>query len=370
LLLDELARYAGRAHIVGITGVPGAGKSTLINALLREYTARGRRVGVVAIDPSSPISGGAVLGDRIRMGEGASADSVFVRSIASRGHGGGVARATRDVVDVLDAAGFETILVETVGAGQSEVEIATVADTNVVVCPPGLGDDVQAIKAGILEIAAVLVVSKCDLPHADRTVHELEQMLRLRNARSDVDVPVLRVVATIADGVPALVDAIAAHASHAGVGRRLHRAHRRPAALDAAVGTATVDKLAARDAFLRHNGIECVEVAGGAAVLRMRVAASHLNFNGTCHGGAIFALADSAFGLASNSHGTVCAGIDAHIAYHVAAREGDVLIARATEVSRSTKLGVYRVEVMRDDGVIVASFTGTVFVTARRAATS
>ncbi|HYN59693.1 MAG TPA: methylmalonyl Co-A mutase-associated GTPase MeaB, partial [Rubrivivax sp.] len=159
-----LAPHLGRAHVLGITGAPGAGKSTLVHALLGELLARGQRVAVVAVDPSSPITGGAVLGDRVRMGEhGAHAD-VFIRSMASRGHLGGLARTTAAMIDVLDAAGFDTVIVETVGAGQSEVEITLVADTRLVACPPGLGDNVQALKAGILEIADVLVVTKSDLP--------------------------------------------------------------------------------------------------------------------------------------------------------------------------------------------------------------
>ena len=167
-LLDALADDRGRAHVVGITGAPGAGKSTLINALVLECLSRGSRVAVIAIDPTSPLTGGAVLGDRVRMGESGSDPRVFIRSLASRGHVGGLTRTTADVVDLLDVAGFALVIVETVGAGQSDVEIAGLVDTTVVVCPPGLGDDVQAIKAGILEIADVLVVSKGDLPAAER----------------------------------------------------------------------------------------------------------------------------------------------------------------------------------------------------------
>ncbi len=215
-----IAPHRGRAHVVGITGAPGAGKSTLINALLGELLARGRRIAVVAVDPSSPITGGAVLGDRVRMGEHGAHDNVFIRSLASRGHLGGMSRTTGEIVDVLDAAGFDTIIVETVGAGQSEVEITRLADTRVVVCPPGLGDSVQAIKAGILEIADLLVVSKGDLPAAAVTVRDLEEMLRLRGAAA-TPVPVLKTAATQGEGVAAVVDAIVAHAAQAGRGRRL-----------------------------------------------------------------------------------------------------------------------------------------------------
>lgn len=219
-LAAAIAPRLGRAHVIGITGAPGAGKSTLINALLGELLARGRRIGVVAVDPSSPISGGAVLGDRVRMAEHGAHENVFVRSVASRGHLGGLSRATGRMVDVLDAAGFDTIIVETVGAGQSEVEIVRVADTRIVVCPPGLGDDIQAIKAGILEIADILVVNKGDSPLADRTARDLKDMLHMRR-RGAPQVAVLVTVATTGAGVPALVDKIAEHRGAVGVGTRL-----------------------------------------------------------------------------------------------------------------------------------------------------
>ena len=214
-----IALHLGRAHVLGITGAPGAGKSTLINALLGELLARGQRIAVVAVDPSSPITGGAVLGDRVRMGEYGTHENVFIRSLASRGHLGGMSRTTAQIVDVLDAAGFDTIIVETVGAGQSEVEITRLADTRLVVCPPGLGDNVQAIKAGILEIADILVVSKGDLPAAEVTVRDLEEMLRLRRAGT-VPVKVLKTAATRGEGIAAVVDAVVAHAKEAGRGRR------------------------------------------------------------------------------------------------------------------------------------------------------
>ncbi len=215
-----IAPHLGRAHVVGITGAPGAGKSTLINALLGELIARGRRIAVVAVDPSSPITGGAVLGDRVRMGEYGAHENVFIRSLASRGHLGGVSRTTAAVIDVLDAAGFDTIVVETVGAGQSEVEIARIADTRLVVCPPGLGDGVQAIKAGILEIADLLVVSKGDLPAAADTVRDLEDMLRLRRAGA-APVQVLKTAATRGEGITTVVEAVVAHAARVGRGHRL-----------------------------------------------------------------------------------------------------------------------------------------------------
>ncbi len=227
-LRAAMARHVGRAHVVGITGAPGAGKSTLINALLGELLARGARVGVVAVDPSSPITGGAVLGDRVRMGEHGADDRVFIRSVAARGHLGGVSRQTGLIIDVLDAAGFDTIVVETVGTGQSEVEIAGLADTKIVVCAPGLGDDVQAIKAGILEIADVLVVNKGDSPLAAESERSLRDMLRLRR-RGDRELPVVRTTATTREGIAALADAIASHAAHAGRGQRM-RAHAAPGA--------------------------------------------------------------------------------------------------------------------------------------------
>jgi LAO/AO transport system kinase len=173
---DALARiyeHAGRAHVVGITGVPGSGKSTLVSVLAALLRARGGKVGVVAVDPSSPWTGGAIMGDRIRMGDVAGDPGIFIRSMATRGAHGGLARATLEAVDVLDAAGFGHVLVETVGVGQDEVEIAHATHTTVVVSAPGLGDDIQAIKAGILEVADVHVVSKCDRPDASRTLADL-----------------------------------------------------------------------------------------------------------------------------------------------------------------------------------------------------
>ena len=209
-LAAQLAGTTGRARIVGITGPPGAGKSTLVNALVRDLVARGHAVAVVAVDPSSPITGGAVLGDRIRMGEVQSDARVFIRSLATRGHLGGLTRSTAEVVAVLDAAGFDYVIVETVGTGQSEVEITRVAGTRIVVCPPGLGDDVQMLKAGVLEIADIFVVNKADLPDAERTENELRAMLALRPAARRP--PVLRTTASSGEGVAALADAIAAHA--------------------------------------------------------------------------------------------------------------------------------------------------------------
>jgi LAO/AO transport system kinase len=363
----ELAPHLGRAHVVGITGAPGAGKSTLVHALLGELLARGRRIAVIAVDPSSPITGGAVLGDRVRMGEHGSHEQVFIRSVASRGHLGGLAATTAVMIDVLDAAGFDTVIVETVGAGQSEVEIMRVADTRLVACPPGLGDSVQALKAGILEIADVLVVTKSDLAGGEATARDLKDMLHLRTATPAGGwvVPVVKASATEGSGMAELADRIEAHGVAAGRGRRLRQ--RSGVAHGPNDAAARVQRLARADPFVRLLGIVCTEGGAGTATVEMTVGEQHLNFNGTCHGGAVFALADTAFGLASNSHGHLAAGIDAHITYQVAARAGERLLARAVEVSRSKKLAVYRVDLTRGDGAPISSFTGTVYVTGQPA---
>jgi LAO/AO transport system kinase len=202
----------GRAHVVGITGPPGSGKSTLTTRLALEYRAQGKTVGIVAVDPSSPFSGGAILGDRVRMMELHSDPDVFVRSMATRGVMGGLARSTLDVVLLLDAFGKDVVLLETVGVGQDEVEIARAADTTVVVGVPNLGDDIQTIKAGILEIADVLVVNKADLTGADRLVADLRAMLQLGTLPHDAwSPPIVQTVATEGRGVAELVDAVAAH---------------------------------------------------------------------------------------------------------------------------------------------------------------
>ncbi|MCU0495898.1 MAG: methylmalonyl Co-A mutase-associated GTPase MeaB [Anaerolineae bacterium] len=182
--LAALFPHTGRAQVIGITGAPGTGKSSLVNAITKAYRAQGLQVAIIAVDPTSPFTGGAILGDRIRMRDHAGDSGVFIRSMATRGSLGGLARATRDVIRVMDAAGFEVILVETVGAGQSEVDIARAAQTTLVIEAPGLGDDVQAIKAGILEIADVLVVNKADRPGATNTVRALKAMLDLGHPAS------------------------------------------------------------------------------------------------------------------------------------------------------------------------------------------
>jgi len=178
-IIRALHAHTGQAHIVGVTGSPGSGKSSLVNELAKSFRRDGRRVGIVAVDPTSPFTGGALLGDRVRMRDLSGDEGIFVRSMASRGSLGGLARTTQAVVKVLDAAGYEVILVETVGAGQAEVDIARAAHTAVVLEAPGMGDDVQSIKAGILEIADILVVNKADQPGANRTARSLEMMLHL-----------------------------------------------------------------------------------------------------------------------------------------------------------------------------------------------
>src|SRR5205085_10001671 len=192
--LAELHRHAGRAHIVGVIGAPGAGKSTLVTRLVREMRRREHKVGVIAIDPTSPFTGGAILGDRIRMMELAGDPNVFIRSMASRGSLGGLAASTRDVVRVLDAAGYDPVIIETVGTGQAEVEVMRTAQTVLVVTAPGMGDEVQAIKPGILEIADIFVVSKADKPGADQTAAEHSMMLSLDPNRRKAAwrIPVLR----------------------------------------------------------------------------------------------------------------------------------------------------------------------------------
>jgi LAO/AO transport system kinase len=210
-LLPELFAAGRGAHLVGITGPPGSGKSTLVNALTAEWRRRGRRIGILAIDPSSPYSGGSIMGDRIRMMDHASDPDVFMRSMAARGELGGVAAATWLAAAALDAAGYDPILIETVGAGQSEVEIARLAETTVVVEVPEMGDEVQAIKAGLLEVADLVVVNKGDRPGADLAVRHLRAMLSSAGRRLRTPPPVLVTSATLGDGIASLADAIDQH---------------------------------------------------------------------------------------------------------------------------------------------------------------
>ncbi|MDI1246604.1 MAG: methylmalonyl Co-A mutase-associated GTPase MeaB [Rhodoferax sp.] len=348
---SAIANHLGRAHVIGVTGPPGGGKSTLVSALIRTLRLRGQTVAVIAIDPSSPITGGAVLGDRIRMGSQQADEGVFIRSLASRGHLGGLARSTGDVIDVFDAAGFDTIIVETVGAGQSEVEITKFADTRLVICPPGLGDDIQAIKAGVLEIADAFVVTKADLPDANRTHRELESMLALRSNKSVVP-PVLQLIATTGQGIEVLVEWLSSRAQR---GTR-----------HCSGGTQSVLKMLSQlisvDQYARLLGLELVTAAPGSATVRMQVIDQHMNFNDRCHGGAIFSLGDTALGLACNSYGTISSLIDGQLSIVSAVEKGEWLLAHAFEVSRTRKIGSYRVDITRmRDNSHVAGMHGTVY---------
>ena len=207
VLLRAMQPYLGRALVVGFTGPPGAGKSTLVNAVIAELRSAQRTVGVIAVDPSSPVSGGAILGDRIRMTAALDDEGVFVRSMASRGYLGGLSPAAVRIIDALDAAGRDLILLETVGTGQSEMDVAEVADVRVVISAPGLGDDIQAMKSGLLEIADILVVNKGDRPGAELTLHQLAGALSIRAGRRG-EVPVLKTTATTGEGVAKLLLAI------------------------------------------------------------------------------------------------------------------------------------------------------------------
>ena len=218
--LATLYPHTGRAHIVGVTGAPGTGKSTLVNELAKVYRKRGRTVGIIAVDPTSPFSGGALLGDRIRMRDLSGDPGIFIRSMATRGSLGGLARATADAVKVLDAAGYQTILVETVGAGQAEVDIAKAAHTTIVVEAPGLGDEIQAFKAGITEIADIFVVNKADREGADSAALALQMILDLdhRSHLSPQDPgwrpPICKTIALHGKGIGAVVEAIEEHADY------------------------------------------------------------------------------------------------------------------------------------------------------------
>src|SRR5438477_7928461 len=225
-LLAEIYPSTGRARIIGVTGSPGSGKSTLVASMARHYRAQQKRVGIVAVDPTSPFTGGAILGDRIRMAELYTDRGVFIRSMATRGFLGGLAKATNDVVDVLDASGFDVVLVETVGVGQDEVEVVRTVQTNLVVLVPGMGDDIQAIKAGIMEIGDSFAVNKADRPGKDKTVTEVTMMMSLVEEHGDWIPPIVKTVASRGEGIAELESALEKHAQYLAASGELERRNR------------------------------------------------------------------------------------------------------------------------------------------------
>ena len=283
LALDSLFPHSGKAHLIGVTGAPGTGKSTLVNRLALFFRGQNKRVAVVAVDPSSPFTGGAVLGDRVRMRDLTGDPGVFIRSMASRGSLGGLARSTAGVVQVFDAAGYETILIETVGAGQGEVDIARLAHTTLVVEAPGLGDDIQAIKAGILEVADILVINKADRPGAENTEKALRSMLELSHPTRGVRrhhgkllesdspdelpheaeedstwiPPIQKTVSTDGKGIPELAEQINKHAEYlrSTGGWAAREKARLAAELEMILQQALVDQFHARQPEKRYNEV-------------------------------------------------------------------------------------------------------------------
>jgi LAO/AO transport system kinase len=274
-LLKEIFPHTGKALIVGITGAPGAGKSTLVDRLASHYRAGGETVGIIAVDPSSPFTGGAILGDRIRMQNMATDPGIFIRSMAARGHLGGVARATVDAVAILDAAGYDKLIIETVGVGQDEIDIVKTATVTVVVLVPGMGDDIQAIKAGIMEIGDVFAINKADREGVLRTERELESLLSISERPDGWTPPIVKTVATENKGLGELATAVESYAEFVGTqsqraaGRRASVAHHRiiellrdrllKAALEKSVGPTELQAMAESVADRRRDPYSIVD---------------------------------------------------------------------------------------------------------------
>lgn len=225
--MSSLYMHTGRAHIIGITGPLGSGKSTLIEKVTKELRKRNKTVGIVAVDPTSPFSGGAFLGDRVRMQDLSTDEGVFIRSMATRGSMGGIAKATKDAAKVLDASGKDVVIVETVGAGQTEVDIIKIAQTTVVVLPPGLGDEIQAIKAGMMEIASIFVVNKADLENSNKAVASIEALLEMGVRKNDWKPPIVKTIAIKEEGIVELVERIDEHKAYLDSGAILAQSRQR-----------------------------------------------------------------------------------------------------------------------------------------------
>ncbi|MGH3794942.1 MAG: methylmalonyl Co-A mutase-associated GTPase MeaB [Pseudonocardiaceae bacterium] len=273
-----LAPYTGRAQVVGITGAPGVGKSTSTNLLVTALRTAGKKVGVLAVDPSSPFSGGALLGDRVRMQDHALDDGVFIRSMAARGHLGGIAWATPQALRVLDAAGCDVVLVETVGVGQSEVEVVSLADTTVVLLAPGMGDGIQAAKAGILEVADVFVVNKADRDGADQTIRDLKYMISLGRREKEGASwrpPIVRTVASKGEGIDDLADAIEQHRDWMIAHGELDQHRQRRA--EAEIEAIALERLRQRLGDIRRGSGVSGGVSGGLPELAKRVVAGELD---------------------------------------------------------------------------------------------
>jgi len=260
VLLRQVRERAGRASVVGVTGPPGSGKSTLCDQIIQRWRASGHMVGVIAVDPSSPFTGGAILGDRVRMVRHTLDPGVFIRSMAARGHLGGLAAAAREAIRLLDAAGRDRCLLETVGVGQSELEVMVTADTTIVVTTPSSGDAVQILKAGILEIADIFVVNKADLPGASKVVRDLRELVRQGKGRSTWAPPVILTVAETGDGIDDLVAAIDQHRAAITASGELEL--RRIARLRAEVEAIVVERASERARRALHEGRMSRELEG------------------------------------------------------------------------------------------------------------